>query len=177
MQWVRFGRAIVKREPIASSARQDLRFVPLAVHVSIDRPPFHTVLVRRDPEDSHRDHFVRVRGSPLQAKVQVVPGHAADSCIPRLASPKRIFHPDSKSAPSHIVGYGAENPHTRVLHFDNRIDPFAYPEFQYADAGGTRHRIAVQRHHMELVPRQMQFNVFRIGSPWPRAFPLIERMP
>jgi hypothetical protein len=44
-----------------------------------------------------------------------------------------------------------QNPDSRILHFDNRVDAFRRAQFQDFDRLRMRHGIAVEPHHLKDV--------------------------
>ncbi len=78
----------------------------------------------------------------------------------RITFPGSVFQTDTQPTLPHVVSDRPENPHPRINHFHYCVHTLSDAKFQHAHVSGTRDRVAIQGDYVELVPWQMQLNVF-----------------
>ena len=98
-----------------------------------------------------------------------------------------IFDNEAQSGIPDCLLSRAQDPYSRLVHFDNRIHAFPRAEHDVVDLLRNGHGIAVQRNHLKLMPRQRNAAVFNrarieqvhqhpLALPHPNRLPCAQRL-
>ncbi len=98
---------------------------------------------------------------------RVIPGAAPwiRGLLPlRIAGLAGVLHHHAHAHLAFFFVHGTENPHARILHFNNGIDALADVQIKHLHGLGPRNRITVHRGHPELMPGKRQPNLIRCAG-------------
>ena len=149
-------RALVDELQAVAAALDQRGDGRIGVRLAVDRPALHGAMAakRRLENQRHENRSFRRFAGGRCRELLVVPHEVRGLQPARRASPTTVFDDHCHSTGLHMPADLSKDPHARVIHLDDRAHALRRRESQHRHRARSRHRIAVECHHLQVVARE-----------------------